>query len=59
MSRDIRNMPLPVDEILELIEAHDSWVGSMHPDDHDEYLERFAKVKARAEHLLEQHHKDK
>ena len=50
---------LPVDEMLELIEAHDSWAGSMHPDDHDEYLSRFAKVKARAERLLEQHHKDK
>jgi len=46
---------IDADDLLELIEAHDSWVGSMRPDEHADYLRRFAKLKARAERLLEKY----
>ena len=44
----MKRIPVPADDLLDLIEAHDSWVGSLHPDEHDEYLERFASLKAKA-----------
>lgn len=50
----MKRVMVPADDLLELIESHDSWVGCMHPDDHEEYLERFAALKAKAAKYVKQ-----
>lgn len=39
---------VPASELIELVAKHDEWVGSMHPDEHDEYLARYAHLRKRA-----------
>lgn len=50
----MKRILVPADDLLELIEAHDSWAGALHPDDRQEYLDRFAHLKAKAKKAIEQ-----
>lgn len=48
-------LKVTVSDLLDLIDQYDAWSGSLHPDDRDGYLERFAKLKRRAQRMQEKY----
>ena len=46
-------LSVPVDDILDLVEQYDSWGGGLTPPEAEEWRERFATLKARAQQLYD------
>ena len=42
---------MSVSEAAELLDAYDAWSGSLHPDDREEYLARFNRLRGRIRRL--------
>lgn len=45
---------MTANECAELLGAYDDWAGSLHPDEREEYLARFDRIRNRVCKLLEQ-----
>jgi hypothetical protein len=45
----MKRTSIPVEDAIDLLDAYDGWVGSLHPDDREEYLARFDRLRNRLE----------
>lgn len=50
----MKKIAIDIEELEILLDAYDGWVGSLHPDERDEYLAHFDHLRSRLENKGDQ-----